>query len=174
MSEKHKPDRPEKRMEEERFNELYSAYATDVLRVSYFYLADRQKAEDVTQDVFVKLLTSDPDLEPGREKAWLLKVAVNRCRDLWRTSWAKRVVLGAPQLEIVPDPDSPERNLERSEVLRAVHALPAGFREVILLHYYQGLGVTEIAKMLGIAEGTVSSRLSRARLKLGQMLKEEE
>ena len=60
------------------FDDLYEKYATDVLRVSYYYLGDRQRAEDVTQDVFVKLLVSRPSLIPGKEKAWLLKVALNR------------------------------------------------------------------------------------------------
>ena len=74
------------RMDERQFEALYEKYANDVLRVSYFYLGDRQKAEDVTQDVFVRLLTHTPELIPGREKAWLLKVALNRCRDLWRAA----------------------------------------------------------------------------------------
>ena len=73
------------------YEELYEKYATDVLRVSYFYLGDRQRAEDVCQDVFVRLITNAPQLEEGREKAWLLKVALNRCRDLWRGAWVKRV-----------------------------------------------------------------------------------
>ena len=64
------------------FEELYAQYATDVLRVCYFYLGDRQKAEDVCQDVFVRLMVNAPQLEDGREKAWLLKIALNRCRDL--------------------------------------------------------------------------------------------
>ena len=57
------------------FEELYEKYANDVLRVSYFYLGDRQRAEDVCQDVFVRLMTNAPDLQEGHEKAWLLKVA---------------------------------------------------------------------------------------------------
>ncbi len=73
---------------------LYDQYATDVLRVCYFYLSDREKAEDVCQDVFVRLMTTHPVLQPGREKSWLLKVALNRCRDLWRSAWLKRVILG--------------------------------------------------------------------------------
>ena len=173
MSENRKTARAGERMDNERFEQLYSAYATDVLRVSYFYLADRQKAEDVTQDVFLKLLTSSPVLEPGREKAWLLTVAVNRCRDVWRTSWARRVILGAPQLEIIPDTDDMDERIENRELMQAVHSLPPPFREVVLLHYFQGLGVNEIAGMLGIAGGTVSSRLSRARDRLKDILKGE-
>ena len=72
------------------FEELYERYATDVLRVSYYYLGNREMAEDVTQDVFVKLITNAPSLEEGREKAWLLKVALNRCRDIWRSAWMRR------------------------------------------------------------------------------------
>ena len=52
------------------FDQLYELYATDVLRVSYYYLGNREMAEDVTQDVFVKLITNNPVLEEGREKAW--------------------------------------------------------------------------------------------------------
>ncbi|MBR4359668.1 MAG: sigma-70 family RNA polymerase sigma factor [Clostridia bacterium] len=161
-------------MDERQFEELYAKYANDVLRVSYFYLGDRQQAEDVTQDVFVRLLTSSPDLEAGREKAWLLKVALNRCRDLWRAAWVKRVVLGSPAMELTPAPDRMEERLERQELLSAIHKLPADFRDVILLHYYQGYGIAEMAQILKVPEGTVSSRLSRGRKKLEELLKESD
>ncbi len=162
----------EGRMDEGLFEALYEKYASDVLRVSYFYLGDRQQAEDVTQDVFVRLITHTPELTPGREKAWLLKVALNRCRDLWRAAWVKRVVLGSPAMELAPAPDQMEERLERQELLAAIRRLPADFRDVILLHYYQGYGIAEIAEMLGVPEGTISSRLSRGRKKLEDILKE--
>ncbi len=160
------------RMDEQLFEELYEKYANDVLRVSYFYLGDRQQAEDVTQDVFVRLLTNSPDLAPGREKAWLLKVAMNRCRDLWRASWVKRVVLGSPAMELAPAPGSLEDHMEKQELMAAIRRLPADFRDVILLHYYQGYGIAEIAQMMDVPEGTISSRLSRGRKKLEEILKE--
>ena len=153
------------------FAELYEKYADDVLRVSYFYLGDRVRAEDVTQDVFVRLMTYAPRIEKGHEKAWLLKVALNRCRDLWRSAWIKRVVLGSPAFELFPAPDDMDAGLENTELMEAVHRLPPVFREVVLLHYYQGLGIAEIAGALNLPEGTVSSRLSRARTKLETMLK---
>ena len=162
------------RMDDRQFEMLYEQYANDVLRVSYFYLGDRQQAEDVTQDVFVRLITSAPDLKPGSEKAWLLKVALNRCRDIWRAAWVKRVVLGSPQLELAPAPDHMEERMERQELLGAIHRLPADFRDAILLHYYQGYGITEIAQMLNVPEGTISSRLSRGRKKLEELLKERD
>lgn len=157
------------------FERLYGQYADDVLRMAYFYLADRHKAEDVCQDVFIKLYTHAAEIEPGREKAWLLRVTVNSCRDIWRGAWLKRVVLGAPSLEIIPaQDDTIEQREEKAAVMRAVQRLPDVFRETVLLHYYQGLGIAEIAQMLNLPEGTVSSRLSRARKKLEGLLKEEE
>lgn len=153
------------------FEEIYEKYATDVLRVSYFYLGDRQKAEDVCQDVFVRLITNAPVLQEGREKAWLLKVALNRCRDLWRGAWVKRVILGSPAFELIPAPDEIDKLADQQEIVGAIHQLPASFREVILLHYYQGYGITEIAEMMDLPEGTISSRLSRGRKKLESILK---
>ena len=153
------------------FDELYDLYATDVLRVAYYYLGSREMAEDVTQDVFVKLITNHPALEKGREKAWLLKVALNRCRDLWRSSWIKKVILGHPGFECFPAPDMIGRLADQETLSEAVNRLKPEFKEVVLLFYYQGYSVAEIAEMLEIAEGTVSSRLSRARDKLQNELK---
>ena len=155
------------------FDDLYDRYATDVLRVAYYYLGDRQRAEDVTQDVFVKLLTNRPVLYPGREKSWLLKVALNKCRDLWRSSWVRKVVLGHPAFELFPAEDEIGRAADSIALAEAVNSLSPEFKEVVLLHYYQGYSVVEISEMLGVAEGTVSSRLSRARNKIIKELKGE-
>ena len=152
------------------FSELYEKYANDVLRMCYFYLADRQKAEDVCQDVFVRLITTNPELQEGKEKAWLLKVAMNRCRDLWRGAWLKRVVLGSPMFELVPAEDQYSQMADQQEMMAAINQLPSMFKEVILLHYYQGYGISEIAEMMELPEGTISSRLSRGRKKLETIL----
>ena len=152
------------------FARLYDQYATDVLRVCYFYLSDREKAEAVCQDVFVRLMTTHPLLQPGREKSWLLKVALNRCRDLWRGAWLKRVILGGPTFELIPAPDEFSRRDDQQAMMAAINQLPATFKEVILLHYYQGMNIAEIAQMLELPEGTISSRLSRGRKKLESIL----
>jgi RNA polymerase sigma-70 factor (ECF subfamily) len=64
-----------------------------------------------------------------------------------------------------------EDRMEKQELLSAIHRLPADFRDVILLHYYQGYGIAEMAQLLNVPEGTVSSRLSRGRKKLEDLLK---
>ena len=155
------------------FDALYTRYASDIIRVSYFYLGDRGKAEDVCHDAFVSLFVNRPALEPGHEKTWLLKVAMNRCRDIWRSAWVRRVISGSPAFEMIPAPDTLGTHMEKAEVLQAVHSLPADFREIFILYYYQGYGISEISGILNLPEGTISSRLSRGRKKLEAILGEE-
>ena len=155
------------------FDALYTRYASDIIRVSYFYLGDRGKAEDVCHDAFVSLFVNRPALEPGHEKTWLLKVAMNRCRDIWRSAWVRRVISGSPAFEMIPAPDTLGKHMEKAEVLQAVHSLPADFREIFILCYYQGYGISEISGILNLPEGTISSRLSRGRKKLEAILGEE-
>ena len=152
------------------FDALYTRYATDVIRVSYFYLGDRGKAEDVCHDTFVSLFVNRPELEEGGEKAWLLKVALNRCRDIWRSAWMRRVISGSPAFEMIPGPDTVGQHMEKVEIMEAVNSLAPDFREVMILYYYQGYGISEIAKITGMPEGTVSSRLSRGRKRLEAIL----
>ena len=170
MTSSPQPPREKEFDRREQFERLYERYANDVLMVSYFYLADRHQAEDVCQDVFVRLLTKGPEIQPGHEKAWLLKVALNRCRDLWRAAWVKKVVLGSP-FESIPAGDVIADYTDKTELMETVHKLSPAFKDVVLLHYYQGFGIAEIAVMLNLPEGTISSRLSRARKKLEAMLK---
>ena len=155
------------------FDALYTRYASDIIRVSYFYLGDRGKAEDVCHDAFVSLFVNRPALEPGHEKTWLLKVAMNRCRDIWRSAWVRRVISGSPAFEMIPAPDTLGKHMEKAEVLQAVHSLPADFREIFILYYYHGYGISEISGILNLSEGTISSRLSRGRKKLEAILGEE-
>lgn len=155
------------------FDALYTRYASDIIRVSYFYLGDRGKAEDVCHDAFVSLFVNRPALEPGHEKTWLLKVAMNRCRDIWHSAWVRRVISGSPAFEMIPAPDTLGKHMEKAEVLQAVHSLPADFREIFILYYYQGYGISEISGILNLPEGTISSRLSRGRKKLEAILGEE-
>lgn len=155
------------------FDALYTRYASDIIRVSYFYLGDRGKAEDVCHDAFVSLFVNRPALEPGHEKTWLLKVAMNRCRDIWRSAWVRRVISGSLAFEMIPAPDTLGKHMEKAEVLQAVHSLPADFREIFILYYYQGYGISEISGILNLPEGTISSRLSRGRKKLEAILGEE-
>ncbi len=154
--------------------DLYLRFADDVLRVSYFYLGDRQKAEDITQETYMRLMQNQPDLKEGSEKSWLLKVALNLCRDQWRSAWMKRVILGSKKLEILPAQDEFDGRLEKEALMQAIHSLPQEVKEVFLLHYYQGYSIEEMSQLLGSPPGTIASRLSRGRKKLKDLLEEDE
>ena len=156
------------------FESLYDQYATDVLRVCYYYLGDRHKAEDICQEVFVRLLTHTPDFSNGNEKAWLLKVALNLCRDHWRGAWVKRVVLNHPAFELIPAEDEYANVVQHHDVMKAINGLSPPFKEVILLYFYQGYSIAEIAEMLQLPEGTVASRMYRAKEKLENFLQGDE
>ena len=152
-------------MDERLFEQLYQQYANDVLRMSYFYLADRQKAEDVTQDVFLKLYTGNPELVEGKEKAWLLQVTANQCRSLLRSAWWKRT---APLEDAPAEWEMPDRS-----VYRAVMSLKPKYRVVIFLHYYGGYTASEIGELLKLSPTAVTTRLSRGREQLRTLLKED-
>ena len=152
------------------YDGLYHEYATELLRLCYYYLASREQAEDVVQDVFVRMITAGVRIRPGSEKAYLLKAAVNHCKDIWRSAWVRRTVFGSPALELTPDPHDVQEGLEKAELLKAVNRLRTDYREVILLFYYQSCTIEQIAQILGVPSGTVSSRLTRGRQKLKEIL----
>ena len=142
---------------------LFHRYRDDVYRLAVNYTRSQQEAEDVCQTVFLKLL-EQPDLRPGREKAWLMQVTANQCRDLLRSSWWKRTV---PLEQAFQIPKT-----ETDETIYLLQKLPPKYRVVLYLHYYEQYTTVEIAQLLKIPAGTVSTRLKRARDRLKTMLKE--
>lgn len=142
---------------------LFHRYRDDVYRLAVNYTRSREEAEDVCQTVFLKLL-EQPELMPGREKAWLMQVTANQCRDLLRSSWWKRTV---PLEQAFQIPKT-----QTDETIYLLQKLPPQYRVVLYLHYYEQYTTAEIAQLLKIPTGTVSTRLKRARDRLKTMLKE--
>ena len=123
-------------------------------------------AEEVLQDTLVQFLKTAPVfLNKAHEKAWLLRVTINRCHDLTRAARQKDTELD----ENLPAPDQ----MEDGSVLDAVRALPENYRNAVYLHYYEGYTAAEVGRMLGAPTNTVLSWLRRARAQLHTMLKEE-
>lgn len=153
-------------METGRLEEVVLQYENTLYRAALAILTDAQEAEDAVQDTFLKYLEKSPRFEsPEHERAWLLRVAVNGCKSRLRAPWRQR---SAPLPEGLPAADEGER-----ETLEVVLALPPKDRAVVHLFYYEGYRTAEIAAMTGEAEGTVRSRLSRARGKLRAILEGE-
>jgi len=137
-------------------------YGDAVYRLALCRLGSRADAEDVYQDVFLRLLRDTTAFRDGEHlKAWLLRVTLHCCVDLRRSAWWKRT---AP-LEAAADAAAPLSE-EKGALWQAVEALPADLRTAVWLHYVEGYGTDEIAKIVNCRPATVRTRLHRARKQL--------
>ena len=143
---------------------LVNAYSDLILRLSYAYLKSTQDGEDIVQSVLLKLLTGDRAFDsPEHEKAWVIRAAINACKDELRAY--RRRAAPLEDAEQAPAPEPP-----RSDVLDAVMDLPEKYRTAIYLFYYEGYSAREIADMTGRSETAVNAHLSRGRKQLRTML----
>lgn len=146
-------------MDNEAVLRFFDQFADDAFRLAYSYLGSRPDAEDIVQDVFVKLIRSDIKIAKGKEKTYILTMTANACKDYLKSG---KVVFRAPFDDAV-EVKSEEFDEEDSEMLMAVSELPEKLRIAIHLHYYEGYSLKEIAEILDIAPSAVSMRLTRAK-----------
>lgn len=144
---------------------LFWQYRDSVFRLAWSCTGSRHDAEDVTQSVFLKLLERAPELEPGKERAWLFQVTANECRSLWRWLTRHRMEPLEEALSVAVPEEEP--------VLRQVMGLRPEDRTVLYLFYYEGYATKEIGGLLHLSQTAVTTRLQRARKKLKDALKEE-
>lgn len=145
---------------------LVRTYADTILRLGYTYLKNRDDAADVCQEVLMKAMDrEEPFQSPEHEKAWLLRVTANACKDVLKSPWRARVCA----LDQCAEAAAPEAEPE-GEVLSAVNDLPELYRTVLYLYYYEGYQAREIAEILGVPAATVHTRLARGREKLKTVL----
>lgn len=150
---------------EQEVNRAVEQYADTVRRICLVHLKNHADTEDIFQTVFVKyLLHNAPFASPEHERAWIIRVTINACRDLLRNVFRRRTV---PLTEAVEQPAPLE---EYRAVLQAVQDLPGVYRDVVYLHYYEGYTAPEIAGILGKNVNTVYTQLTRARGLLRQAL----
>ena len=153
------------RTEAERLVETYSDL---VLRLSYTYLKRTEDAQDICQTVFLKLLEKPRNfVSPEHERAWIIRTAVNACKDLLKSHWRRTTV----DLEAAGQVPAPEA--EEGSLLAAVELLPPKYRTVIYLYYYEGYAAKEIAQLLGETPAAVSTQLNRGRTRLRTVLESE-
>lgn len=155
--------------------ELMKQYGNDVLRTAYAYVKDKDAAEDLFQEVFIKAYYNlDKFRGDSSIKTWLIRITINVAKDYLKSAYQRRVVPMDESTEEIPVTQDDFERIENedrdAQIKRAVMTLPEGYREVVLCVYYQEMSVAETAKALGVAEGTVKSRLSRARDQLKTML----
>ena len=152
----------------EEYERIVALYADVVYRVALSYAKTKEDAEDVLQNVFLKLLTKRVNFEDEEHiRKWLIRVAVNECNSLWSSFWRKNIEYIDRMEEGITF-----QNADYSDLYEAIKVLPAKLRIVLHLFYYEGYRTKEIADLLHIREATVRSRLTRARKLLKSQLGE--
>lgn len=148
--------------------EAFRLFGDRVFSAAFSVTGNREDADDVVQDTFLKYWDANLNFtDENHIKAWLLRVAINRSRDMLRSFWRRKKVPWEDYMEelLFEEP-------EDKVLFETVMSLPAKYRVVIHLHYYEDLSVSEIADVLHTTQGTVKSQLSRGRKLLKNQLME--
>lgn len=154
-------------MTEEEFSIKYQMYSQELFSICYGYTKSSSEAEDILQEIFLKFLNKKilfNDL--SQEKYWLIRIAINTCKNYVKSSYHTRVTLAQEILEAYPDNSLKK---ETDVLARIVKHLPKKYKEVIVLYYYNSYKTNEIAVILNISLSAVKKRLERAR----NMIQEE-
>ncbi len=160
-------------MENQDYIAAVDEYANMVYRIAYSYCKHPCDAQDITQNVFLKLLQSNTEFQDREHmRKWLIRVAANESKNLCTSFWKKRIVpLEDSESSMVSE--GAFSHQEESDLYDAVMTLPPKYRIVIHLYYYEDYSIQEISEILKRKETTIQTQLMRARKKLGTMLKED-
>lgn len=138
-------------------SELIHRHADMVMRIAFTYLKNSADAQDICQEVFMKVLKHRKTFHDAEhEKSWIVRVAINCCKDALRSPWKR---LFSP----LGETDLPITEQENKEVVAQVMELPEKYRIVLYLYYFEGYSTAEIAELLQRKEATVRTQLKRAR-----------
>jgi RNA polymerase sigma-70 factor (ECF subfamily) len=165
-----------RRGDREAFRALYDTYKDRVYSIAlYFFHGDYAAASDVTQQVFLKLMTSIGQFRGDAAfSTWLYRLVVNACLDVTRRRTSEEVVLADAPQESLAEPGSQEDAFARAQLAASVRAaistLPEKFRIAVLLRYFDELSYEQMAEALNCSMGTVASRLSRGHKMLAERL----
>lgn len=149
--------------------EIMEQYGREVVWLAYSYVKNEATAEDLAQDVFVKCYEKLSEFRfESALKTWLFRITINQCKDYLRSAQFRRMIPSIKQEHFSDSKDkTPEemtvRKDESSTLADHVLALPRKYREVVILHYFEELKTKKISELLSIKEGTVKTRLRKAR-----------
>lgn len=161
------------------YSGLMSRHREAVYRLARLHAGDESEALDLTQEAFIAAFSALRRFDPGRSfRAWILRIALNKCRDWGRRRKVRRLLTFARPLEeadLVADPGpDPEMAIQSAaavaRIQREIRALPAKLREPLVLCAIEGLSQDEAAQLLGVSRKTIETRIYRARQKLSALL----
>lgn len=158
------------------FEAVLRKFADTINRACLVHCADEEDAKDCFQNTFLKLYLSDTQFESTEHlKAWLLKVALNECADVYRQNWKKRISLSDDMNSVLLKQNIYKKDVYSSEdgMLELVLKMHEKYRQVIYLYYYEGYSIEEIAGILGQPVNTIKTRMARGRKKLGETYQKE-
>ena len=155
-------------MNQKFFIENAEKYKDTVYRIALNFFKNHYDADDIVQEVLLKFYMTDKTFENDEHvRNWLIRVAINQCKNVLRLPWRRRSV---PLDELTGSIEFEYK--EQNELFMQVMYLPEKYRVILYLFYYEEFSVKEISSLLKINESAVTTRLSRARKKLKQNLLE--
>ena len=161
---------------EELLGEIMNKYGQEILQLVYSYVKNKEVAEDLTQDIFIKCYKSLHTYK-GKSKlrTWLWRIAINQCKDYIKSWYNKKVIVTENEYTIVQKESVEQTVIQNDEDHRlasAVMNLPIKYREVIYLFYFEEFPIKDIAMVLEVKENTIKTRLRRAKELLKKGLEE--
>ncbi|HDR7258494.1 MULTISPECIES: sigma-70 family RNA polymerase sigma factor [Bacillus cereus group] len=163
---------------EDLIDEIMNKYGQEVLQLVYSYVNNKEVAEDLTQDIFVKCYKSLHTYKGNSNlKTWLWRIAINHCKDYLKSWYNKKVIVTEDDFTYMESQkESVEQiviqSAEDSRLASAVMNLPIKYREVIYLFYYEELSIKEIAIVIDVKENTIKTRMKKAKELLKKGLEE--
>lgn len=150
---------------------LIRQYGNDVLRTAFMYVKDSHLAEDIFQDVFIKVNKNLSTFQGNSSiKTWIIRITINTCKDYLKSAWNQKVVPMTEYEENTIHTDDDYKAVEQQDqnqlIRETIMNLPDKYKDIIVCVYYQDMTISDAASILKIAEGTAKSRLSRAKEKL--------
>ncbi|WP_413465991.1 sigma-70 family RNA polymerase sigma factor [Metabacillus litoralis] len=155
-------------------DDLMDKYGNSILQLAYFYVGNKEVAEDLTQEIFVKCYQKlDQYQKKSSIKTWLWKIAINHCKDYLRSWHYKHIVVSNEQdLHTSSQENEVEHQViqkyEDEQLVKTVFRLPDTYKEVIFLFYFEERSIKEISNLINVNQNTIKTRLKRAK----EMLKE--
>ena len=157
---------------EQRLTHLVKAYQKPLLDLCYIYLRDRALAEDAVQETFLKAYRGMKAFRgESKERTWLTRIAINTCRDIKRSAWHRHTNRAVTPEEL-PAAEERQHSLH-IDIADAVMHLPDSYKEVIILHYFQEMTLSEIASIMGVTTSSISRRIKKANKELYSFLGKE-